>query len=257
MSNGTGRYQPSVTMGWPRDVVSSAIQSRHASAAARMIETAAMARVVPSAMPSGHSRRTRNHNRPTPGVTFVSSGSAQVADQRKPATIAAAISRWTLPEMISNETAGTAATAARGGPAATTAARSSARSKRRRTVPRDERERRDRLGERRRIEVRADDAGMGRRVVVAGAGRPVRVRIVRCRPRARQRTAAGARRRRRGSGTRRAGAGRARRHPRRPVQRRTGPIVPHRQQPWGAVDGHPPARYFRTPSGLDPRARCV
>ena len=39
-----------------------------------------------------------------PGVTFVRIGSAHRDDHRKPATMHAAMSRWTLPEMISNET---------------------------------------------------------------------------------------------------------------------------------------------------------
>ncbi len=57
-----------------------------------------MAAVVASAIASGrHSRRTTNHRRPIPGVTFVRSTNAQADGQRKPRTIATASSSSMLP----------------------------------------------------------------------------------------------------------------------------------------------------------------
>jgi len=69
------------------------------------------AAVTPRAIASRrHSRRTANQIRPTPGVTLVRITKAQVAGQRKPSTIAAAISRWPSPWYSSSATGGKART---------------------------------------------------------------------------------------------------------------------------------------------------
>ncbi len=84
-------------------------------------ETTTNAAVAPSAMASErHSRRTANHSRPIPGVTFVSSTNDQAAGQRKPSTMAVASSRWMLPTRISMANRGMASRGRNQGPASHT-----------------------------------------------------------------------------------------------------------------------------------------
>lgn len=65
-------------------------------------ETATMAAVAHRAIASArHSRRTRNHRRPMPGVILVRSTKDHVAGHRNPSTIATASRREMLPPMIS------------------------------------------------------------------------------------------------------------------------------------------------------------
>src|SRR6187549_3323544 len=74
-------------------------------------ETPAMMAVNPSAMASErHSRRAANHNNPTPAVGLVRSTTDQVHGWRNPSTIAAAMSRCTLPWYSSMATGGNAST---------------------------------------------------------------------------------------------------------------------------------------------------
>ena len=70
-----------------------------------------MTAVNPSAMARlRHSRRAANHSKPTPAVGLVSSTTDQVQGWRNPSTIAAAMSRCTLPWYSSMATGGKAST---------------------------------------------------------------------------------------------------------------------------------------------------
>ena len=100
--SGTGKYSHGMLT--PALAISDATQASH-RAGANTNDTAAIAAVAPMAIASDrHSRRPTNHSSPTPGVTFVSRMNAHAAGQRKPATIARAISVSMLPRRTSRPT---------------------------------------------------------------------------------------------------------------------------------------------------------
>ena len=229
-------------------------------------ETATTTAVPPRAIARlRHSRRTTNHSSPTPGVIFVSSTIDQVHGQRKPSTMAAARTRWTLP------------------PASSMAARTTPTTNQRRAghdphgqqqdagphghvrLPRQHLDRREQLQERRRIDVRDGVRPVGAQIGLVVRRDPVAIRVLAGAPqpsprrRRRRRSRPRSRRRGRARPARADDARRARRgrHPaRRWRMRRRGEGTDRSCDPGDSA--HPNVgRANRTPATHERGASCV